>query len=522
LNNDSRSRRHLGVALAAIAAVALAGCTDPTPSPDATSEVGDLLTVAVAAPATGINPASVNTAFADFATIAYEPLIRFSPGGNYEPGLAESWTVGDGNTTMSLQLRDGVEFSDGTAVTAEAVKASLEYCASETSVNAQVLQDLASIEVTGELNLEIELSAPNPLFEYMLTQRQGCGMIISPAGLDNIDDLTVDAESAGAGPYIYQPSQSVPGDSYTYAANPLYFEPERQHYRTIVLKVIAQPQAALNALTTGQIDMATGDLSTAAQAAGTPGIQIASTPFIWAGLNLIDRDGETTAALGDVRVRQAINYAIDREAVATALLGEFGVATGQPSAEGFDGWSQEAADFYSYDPQKAKDLLAEAGYADGFDLPVITVAFGGLDTLTTAITPMLAEVGIRVNALVSTDEKTYIDGMYNRQYSAAAVGYGSQPMYLMGTALVLPSALPFNGFGTDDPTAVGLVDQIRSADADAQAAYAQELNLYLVEQAWFAPVMFGPVLYYAREGLAGVEVSGEYPTISVLDVSNGS
>ena len=529
----SRTRSTITVAAGVtVAALVIAGCSNAVPgssgsggasgSGAASATVGNKLTVAVPAPATGINPASVNTAFGDFAAIAYEPLIRLSPGGKYTAGLAQSWKVAAGNKSMTLTLRDNVTFADGTPVTAAAVKASLDYCASKASVNRQTLKDLESVTTSGEHEVTVTLKEANPLFESMLSQKQGCGMIISPAGLKDPAKLTVDATSAGAGPYIYQPGQSVSGDTYTYTANPKYFDKARQHYKTIVLKVMAQPQAALNALTTGQVDLANGDLTTAKQVSGNKSLQVAWTPFVWSGLNLIDRGGQTTKAMGDVRVRQAINYAIDRKSLTTALLGQFGVPTDQPSVKGTDGWSQEAADVYSYNPTKAKQLMAQAGYSGGFDLPVISVAFGGLDTLTTALTPMLAKIGVRLKVKVATDEKTYLDGQYNHRYSASAVGYGSGPMYSMGMGLVDPTALPFNGFGTNDPKANTLLAKLRTASADQQGTIAQELNLYLVRQAWFAPVAFGPVLYYGRSGLGGLSVDGKHPTISVLDVYNKS
>jgi peptide/nickel transport system substrate-binding protein len=223
--------------------------------------------------------------------------------------------------------------------------------------------------------------------------------------------------------------------------------------------------------------------------------------------------------MGDVRVRQAINYAINRAAIAQAVLGEFGVPTSSPSAEGYDGYTAEAIDAYPYDPAKAKALLAEAGYGDGVDIPVVTVAWGGLDTLTTAITPMLAEVGINLVTTTTTDEKAYADGATNRQYSAVAVGYGSLPMFRMGTDLVLPDARPFNGFGTDDPEAMALFEDLRTASGDDVAAKAQALNTYLVDNAWFAPILFSPILYYAKPEITGLDVSGGRSTVSILDLA---
>jgi peptide/nickel transport system substrate-binding protein len=507
------------IATAAALALAVTGCSSDSPDDSPSSDVSAAtLTIAVTAPATGINPATVNTAFISYVVPSYEPLVYYGPGGVYEPALAKSWTVAEGNTAISLELRNDVKFSDGTPVNAAAVKASLEYCGSAESRNTLALRDLESIDVTDDYNLTLNLTQPNPLVMNLVSQQLGCGMIISPAGLANIENLTVDNPSAGAGPYVYDPTNSVSGDTYTYNANPGYYNPAKQHFKTIVIKVMTEPQAALNALTTGQVDVATGDISTAQQAAANSDINMVWSPVVWAGLNLIDRAGELNPAMGDVRVRQAINYAINREAIAQAVLGSFGVPTSSPSAEGYDGWTQAAQDYYNYDPEKARTLLAEAGYAEGLTINVVTVAWGGLDILVTAITPMLAAVGITLDTLVTTDEKGYGEGAVGRQHSAVAVGYGSLPMFRMGTDLVLPEARPFNGFGTNDPGAMALFDELRTASASTVTEKAQALNTYLVENAWFAPVLFTPILVYARPGIAGLDMSGGRSTVSVLDL----
>jgi peptide/nickel transport system substrate-binding protein len=509
------------LALTTVTALALSGCAGDSDDQPTQSSGGraPLLTFAVSAPATGMNPTTVNTAFASYALAAYEPLVYFGPGGVYQPALAESWEIAEGNTAISLRLRSGVTFADGSPVDAAAVKASLEYCGSSASINALALRDLDSIELTDDLSLTLRLKQANPLLLNMVSQELGCGMIISPAGLAQIDDLTVDSPSAGAGAYVYDPQQSVPGDTYTYTANPRYYDPSKQHFDKLVLKVMMEPQAALNALTTGQVDVATGSLATAQQAAQSQSVEMSWIPVVWAGLNLIDRDGALTPAMGDVRVRQAINYAINREAITQAILGDFGVPTSSPAAEGYDGWTAQAASYYSYDPTKAKALLVEAGYPDGFELPVATVAWGGLDVVTTALTPMLAEIGITMVVNTTTDEKAYADAATNRQASAVAVGYGSLPMFRMATDLVLPEARPFNGFGTDDPEAMALLQELRLAAPEQSAERAQALNTYLVEQAWFAPVMFTPILIYYRDGVTGVDLTGGRQTVSILDVA---
>lgn len=481
--------------------------------------VGDSLTVAVQAPATGMNPATVNTAFNTYALLAYEPLIYQSQKG-LQPALAQKWELTKSNTQLTLTLRSGVSFADGDPVTADAVKKSLEYCKS--AGKQQALQTVTAITAPDATHVTLTSSQPNPMFPDFMTQNQGCGMIISPNGLAKADDLTVDNPSAGAGAYVYDPKQSVSGDHYTYTANPTYYDKAKQHYKEVTLRVIANPQAALNALTTGQVDLTVGDFTTA-NSAKAAGLDVAWTPFVWTGINLIDRAGEVTKPLGDVRVRQAINYAIDRKSIAKALLGEFGTPTDQPAAPGFDMHSKAAEDRYPYDPQKAKDLLKEAGYPNGFELPLLSVKFSGLDILTQALVPQLAAVGITAKVTMTTDEKSYIGGMTNKKYPAVMVGYGSQPSYIMAQGLFAPTALPFNGFGSHDPELDKLIKDLGTApDTDARTKFAVQIEDWLVDQAWFAPVAFGPVLYYGRTGLGGLSVSGGSPTVSVLDLYNES
>src|SRR5690606_28917719 len=120
------------------------------------------------------------------------------------------------------------------------------------------------------------------------------GQIISPTGVKHPDRLTADHPSQGAGAYVFDPEQSVPGDHYTYTANPGYHaKDERQHYDEVVIRVINDQQARVNALATGQIDLATGSPDTIDQVA-SGGNQVVWIPFVWQGLSLIDRDGEVS------------------------------------------------------------------------------------------------------------------------------------------------------------------------------------------------------------------------------------
>ncbi|GAA1949585.1 ABC transporter substrate-binding protein [Catenulispora subtropica] len=510
-------------AMCVVTALSIGACTGSkagvgdaasTGSTAGDAKLGGTLTVAMQAPAVGVNPATVNGAFGNYTALDYDTLLRADYQGKISAGLASAWAMSDNNQTLTLTLRSGVTFSDGSAVDAAAVKKSLDYMRANSSV-ASLYTDITSVDVVDASHVTVKTSQPD---SQLPTAMAGLlGEVISPKGVDGIKGLTVDAPSAGAGAYVLDPKASLSGDHYTYTLNPSYYDKSRQHWKKIVLKVVTDPQAAVNALSTGQVQQATGDFTTAKQAAGA-GLQIAYKPTIWFGFNLIDRGGEVSKPLGDARVRQAINYAIDRATLEKATLGDYGAVTDQPSAKGDNGYSEAAATRYPYDPAKAKALLAQAGYADGFDLPVLSVHFEGLDQLTEAVKAMLDPIGIHLKPNYVSDEQSYAGGSTDRKWPVVAVGYGSQPMDQMAKGLFLPTAKAFNGFGTVSPELQRYFDASLTAttDADRNAQYVK-MEDWVVENAWFAPVMDVPVFSYAAKNLGGVENPDGSPDGNALD-----
>ena len=285
----------------------------------------------------------------------------------------------------------------------------------------------------------------------------------------------------------------------------------------MVLKIFENSQAALNAIKTGQVDLVPGDASTAAQAKAA-GLQIAQVPFVWSGLNLIDRGGEVSKPLGDVRVRQAINYALDRHDPAKAVLGEYGVPTTTTVVEGADGWSKEAADRYPYDVAKAKALLAEAGYPDGFELPVLSIHYSGIDTMAEAMSAQLAEVGITLNFTYVTDAQAYVTaatrpllpGRRGRVRGPADLHHGPRALPARRSHLQRIRHQGRRALRHVRPGGCG-----RSGRRGRQLD--QKIELWLVDQAWFAPVAFAPVFYFAKAGLGGLAVSPGAPVATPLD-----
>lgn len=478
----------------------------------------DTLTVAAQVPATSLNPSKINTAFITYTSLAYDSLTYRAADGTIEPALAESWKyLDDKNQQFELTIRDGVKFTDGSAVDAKAVAASLNY--SKGVGTSPYVVDWESVEATGPMTVVIKTKNPNPALAQLLAPKSGIGQIISPTGLANPDALTPENPSQGAGAYILSPKDTVAGLKYVYTANPDYYNKCRQHYDKIVLQVITDPQAALNALKTKQIDAMIGDTKNHDQAVSAK-LQVVTVPLTWKGLNLIDREGKLSKPLGDVKVRQAINYAIDRDTIAKALLGDVGWPTSMITMPDGEGWTKETAEMYKYNPDKAKELLKEAGYPDGFEMSVQSIHLLELDTLAEAIKANLEEVGIKLQLDHAADEQTYAQGVLGAKHPAFTAVFGVQPMFIMGPNLFLPTAKFFNPMASSNAEVIDLYNQFAVASTKDQPAIAVKIQNVLAEQAWFAPVILTPFLVFAKTDLGGVHLSPGSPTPEVLDWYN--
>jgi peptide/nickel transport system substrate-binding protein len=304
-------------------------------------EGSDTLNIALNGPPLSFDPARADNGNGVIYTqLVYEPLIRAASDGTLQPGLATEWGyVGEGNKQFEVKIREGAKFSDGTPVTTEAVAASLNYFVKNaTGPTAAAFAGITATAVDAS-TVSIATAQDNPSLPELMNQIYLAGDIIAPAGLANPEALA--SAPIGAGPYVLDASATVSGDHYTYTANPEYWDKSAQHFKTIVVKVIPSTTSALQALRTGQVDFMTGDAQTVEAAKGA-NLQVFNGPQAWEGFFLIDRAGQVVPAMGDVRVRQALNYAIDREAIATALYGEYGSANVQPNTTGWDGYDPGA------------------------------------------------------------------------------------------------------------------------------------------------------------------------------------
>jgi peptide/nickel transport system substrate-binding protein len=501
-----------------VATVAACGTSSSGTQPAASSTTGGTLTVAGELGPTTLNPETTNQALCDFEELAYEPLIVRLENGGLAPGLATSWHyAGTGNTTFVLNLRGGVRFSDGTTMTAQDVVNDFQYVV---KAGGQMAPYFAgdSFAVTGPLQVTITAKTPNPDFPFLLTQDYNAGDIISTDGLK--DTAALGTQTFGAGPYELDAAQTVSGSTYTYTPNPYYYDKAAVHWKKVVVKVMGSAEAVLDALKTGEVNLAEGDASTL-KAAEQAGLTVTQAPLLWEGAVLADRDGKMVKALANVQVRQALNYATDRTTLVNALFAGVGTPTEQVTVPDGYGYLASLNSTYPYDPAKAKQLLAAAGYSHGFTMSMVTADYDQENLLAQALAQEWAQVGVKVNIIDDANPSAYEQAFVSGTVPSFIATYGQQPISIEGPGLFLPTAA-FNPYHTASAALQSLYDQDISASGTAATALDQKIESYLVDNAWFVPVAATGIAWYATSSVTGTEVTTGAPLVELYQVEPAS
>ncbi len=493
-------RRALLASLAAAAALALTltGCGgggSAAPGADKT-----VLTAVITGQPKSLNPAEASNGITFVTDLAYGSLIDVDASGELVPGLATAWEyVGDTNTQLKITLRPEIVFSDGTPMDAEAVAASINYFKTGNSATAGAFVDI-SAEAQSDGTVLVTSAKPNPIMPQLFTPFYLGGDIIAPAGVAAPDALA--NQTIGSGPYVLDASQTVAGDHYTYVPNEKYWDQDAIHWEKVVLKVITSVTSAVQALNSGQVDFLVGDVNTVATAEQGNN-DVLSAPFYWNGIFILDRDGTVVPALKDVRVRQAMNYAVDREAIVKAIYQGQATATDQPETPGWDAWDAGLDDTYPYDPEKAKELMKEAGYEDGFTAAINYSAAADSEPVVQAIAAQLAEIGITLELRASGND--YPTDLYSLKYPLTSLPFGGQPQFANATQAFLDKG-SLNPFNSIDPGLQTLFDEYAAAPEADRDAKAKVVEKYIVDQALALPVAVVDAKLFVSKAVDGVEL----------------
>lgn len=404
----------------------------------------------------------------------YEGLVKPDENGNLIPAVASDYQISEDGTEYVFQIREGVTFHNGDPVRPEDVVYSLKRCAGlldNTDSSVVVEKALSSIqEISAEGNeVKIVLSQPDTELLGYLT------LAVIPEGKENCDK-----DPIGTGPFVFQSYK--PLEELVVTKNEAYWGEEKAHLDQVTFKIVANTDTAAMELKSGAIDIyAYLTYDQAAQLEGTFRIEEGNMGLVQ-GL-FLNNDSEL---FSDPNVRRALNYAVDRQGVLDMVANGKGNAIATDMFRSFQTcYNEETEQVYSYDPAKAKELLAGAGYADGitFDVIVPSNYQYHVDSLQ-VIAEQVKESGIQMNIKL-VDEAVWLSQVYtDRNYDATLYGLAAK-VVVPGRVLqryASDASNNFINFSNADYDRI-LKEAQKSTDEGEKASFYKELQKILTEEA---------------------------------------
>ncbi|WP_296900180.1 ABC transporter substrate-binding protein [Thiohalocapsa sp.] len=482
-----RAARLLPIALLTAALLVCSGCARQTPPAD-TLVVGQ-----VAAPRS-LDP-QVTTALNDFRILVnvYEGLVQYRPGTlEPAPGLAESWTLSDDGRVYRFRLRDGVRFHDGSRFDAHAVRFNFrrmldpEHPFHDTGPFplAFFFEQVERVVVEDPLTVRFELS--QPFAPFLSNLAYPTALMVSPAAVRRWGQ-DYGRHPSGTGPFRFA------GWTRSGQVRLTRFEgwhAGRAPLQSLIFRPLTDPMTRVAELLAGGVDLAL-ELSPDNVAAfrKRPGYRVleATGPHLWF-LILNTRSGP----LADVRVRRALNLAIDRRTLVRDVLRDTAVVADGPVPQAFAWAFDPAGPTYAYAPERARTLLAQAGHADGLALTFL-VPRGGSGMLAplamaTAIQGDLARVGVQAK-IESFEWNAYLarvnDGLDANADLAQMAWMTNDPDTLPYLALrcdAVPSEGGFNSGWYCNPEVDRLIEQARTTTERTERARLYRELAHRVQQ----------------------------------------
>src|SRR5215207_3923141 len=478
-----RIHARLAAPAAALALLLAAGCTGgatqgQTGTQSSAGAEKEQLTLAFETDPYGWDPSSQPGYQNWQAEAVWDQLVLCDANGKLQPNVADTFEITDQNKTFKAHIREGVKFSDGTPVDSAAVAASFDFV----TKNGGAQGDYKGIKIATPDAQNVSITWPA---SQQVMANKVCSPRIAPAAWLKAKKFDV---PVGSGPYVLDTAATTTGSTYTFTKNEEHFAAENYPYKKLVVKVFASPAAAVAALRTGQVDAGLVNLADVAAVTGA-GMEIKKFQGQTTRLLLTDHLGKVVEPIGDVKVRQAINMVFDKEAMAKNLYQGEAEPTAQVFRKGSDAYIEGLQDPYPYDVEKAKALMAEAGYADGFDLELPTIAGQNFETLMPYVTQQLAQINIRVKQVPLSGANAIGDVLSGKYpvvlWQLGNLGNSALQIYIEST----PDGW-WNLEHQPDEYVDSRWEHMATADEATSKTLQQEINKYIVDQAWFAPMVY--------------------------------
>ena len=433
----------------------------------------------------------------------FEGLMKPTPEGDLTPAIASDYQVSEDRLTYTFTLRDGVKFHNGDTVTAEDVVYSIQRCAAATEtgiVPVEAFSNITDIQAPDASTVVITLAQPdNEFLSYMTTA-------VLPADYDQQD-----TDPVGTGPFKFVSRAAQ--DSIVLEKFDEYWGTPAQ-LDQVTFKIIENADSLLMSLQSGAIDLCAHLTSTQVAQLGEDFDVAEGTMNLVQALYL----NNAVEPFDNELVRQALCYAIDKQAIIDLAFDGYGSPIGSSMYPAFGKYFDESlTDYYPHDTEKAKELLAQAGYPDGFSM-TITVPSNYKPHMDTAqvLVQQLAEVGITAEIQAVEWESWVSDAYTNRQFQSTVVGVDASNMTARALLERFTSTADnnFTNYSNADYDALFAQAQATADDAEQTALY-KEMEKNLTEHAANVYIQDLADLVAVRKGLEGVTF---YP-IYVLDLS---
>lgn len=415
----------------------------------------------------------------------YDSLFLLDEEGNVIPDLVTNFEYNEDQTQLTLDLDTSATFADGSTVTADLVKQNLDFrgdpdLSAYSGFAAGGEQEIADVTVVDDDTVTLTFAAPQPGFEANLVMPAGA--IVGPTGA--ADRSTLDSTPDGSGPLAVDEDATVKGNTYLLVKKDDNDAAADYPFDTYEFRPIVDPQARVNAAISGEVDLALIAADTQPQVESA-GVGLVTNGGTIQNIVAFDKVGALGPQWSDPRVYQALSMAIDRETYVEAVhAGEIPTANALPVDS--PGYLPELDEQYAYDPEGAKELLAEAGYPDGFGFE-FTISQGSQRDLE-ALQPYWEAIGVDVTLknAASTEELFAV-------VQTEPLG-GPLPLTWTNPAgNVFGVLFGFANFhGGQNPeiqAAAGAYGAATgSGDEEAQATALQDLNRSIVDSGWLIPL----------------------------------
>ncbi|MEJ6489119.1 ABC transporter substrate-binding protein [Leucobacter sp. USCH14] len=490
-------------AIATAAMLGLAGCS--AGAGNSSAEGGETPTTATIA-LTG-TPTNL-----DFTTTAgsaipqalmsnvYEGLVELDQSGEIQPLLASEWTVSDDRKTYTFTLQEGVTFSNGDEFTADDVKFSFDRVKTDWVSSLKAKMDVVeSVEVVSPTEVAVTLSKPSNAWLFSLATPVGA--IFSEDGVDDLANTPV-----GTGPYAVE--SWTPNESLVFDTRDDYWG-EAPGVEQVTLRYFADATATTNALQTGDVDAIANLQAPELLSSFESDDQFVVTTGTSSGEVSLSMNNKA-APFDDVRVRQAVLYALDKQAILDTAWNGYGSLVATYAAP-TDPYYEDLNDAYPYDPEKAKELLQEAGQ-ENLDITFTVPTRPYAQAVSEIVVSQLKDVGINATIESSEFPAVWLDEVFTKHD------------YQMTTVLAVEARdilTVFNDpnyyIGYDNSKIAPIAEEADAADEEGYVEGMKQVAQQIVDDAASGVLFLFPNITVAKADLQGMP---ENAIIEALDLTN--